>query len=306
MREKVLTISLVGDAMARPLVEALEEPGVDLRPLASLRDRLRRRDPLAHGEGQDRRAAAARRDRRLARRVRDRVPGHGRRRRPGGQAALRDGRAHDGARRRRRAARARLRRGRPARPAGNMPLGYYKDAAKTAATFIEIDGERWVDPRRHGARRGRRQHHAARARLGVHQLRRREDLPRRGRARVEVAPRRVRRRGRRRARRAVGRAGRRGGQAAWRTPRRPPTTSRRTPGDDRRLQGAEGGAPRRRDRALAVGQGRLPLGQGPGARRGLHHRRPVSGRREEGHVTGDVPTRPRGEPLGDRRLRADA
>ena len=29
---------------------------------------------------------------------------------------------------------------------GYLPLGYYKDEAKTAATFIEIDGERWVIP----------------------------------------------------------------------------------------------------------------------------------------------------------------
>ena len=29
---------------------------------------------------------------------------------------------------------------------GYMPVGYYKDAAKTAATFIEIDGERWALP----------------------------------------------------------------------------------------------------------------------------------------------------------------
>ena len=27
-----------------------------------------------------------------------------------------------------------------------MPVGYYKDAAKTAATFVEIDGERWALP----------------------------------------------------------------------------------------------------------------------------------------------------------------
>ena len=29
---------------------------------------------------------------------------------------------------------------------GYLPLGYYKDEAKTAATFIEMDGERWVIP----------------------------------------------------------------------------------------------------------------------------------------------------------------
>jgi acyl-CoA synthetase (AMP-forming)/AMP-acid ligase II len=29
---------------------------------------------------------------------------------------------------------------------GHVPLGYYKDEAKTRATFLEIDGERWVLP----------------------------------------------------------------------------------------------------------------------------------------------------------------
>jgi acyl-CoA synthetase (AMP-forming)/AMP-acid ligase II len=29
---------------------------------------------------------------------------------------------------------------------GRLPLGYYKDAEKTAATFLTIDGERWVIP----------------------------------------------------------------------------------------------------------------------------------------------------------------
>jgi acyl-CoA synthetase (AMP-forming)/AMP-acid ligase II len=29
---------------------------------------------------------------------------------------------------------------------GRLPIGYYKDPKKTAETFIEIDGERWVIP----------------------------------------------------------------------------------------------------------------------------------------------------------------
>jgi 3-oxocholest-4-en-26-oate---CoA ligase len=29
---------------------------------------------------------------------------------------------------------------------GHVPLGYYKDERKTATTFLEIDGERWVLP----------------------------------------------------------------------------------------------------------------------------------------------------------------
>src|SRR5205823_6871049 len=29
---------------------------------------------------------------------------------------------------------------------GHIPLGYYKDEAKTASTFVEVDGVRWVLP----------------------------------------------------------------------------------------------------------------------------------------------------------------
>ena len=53
-------------------------------------------------------------------------------------------------------------------------------------------------------RRSRRHDDAARARLGVHQLRRREDLSRRGRSRLEGPPRGVRRGRRRCARRTLG------------------------------------------------------------------------------------------------------
>ena len=118
---------------------------------------------------------------------------------------------------------------------GNIPLGYYKDPEKTAATFVTSpDGERYVDPRRLRHGRGRRHDHAARPRLGVHQLGRREDLPRRGRGRAEVPSRRVRRDRRRRARRALGPA-----VAAVVEPRRelepptlatsPPTAAARSP-----------------------------------------------------------------------------
>ena len=110
---------------------------------------------------------------------------------------------------------------------GNIPLGYYNDPVKTAETFV-TDARRaaLVDPRRLRARRGRRSHHAARARLGVDQLRRREDLSRRGRGRAEVASRRVRRAGRRRARRTLGRTRVRVAAAATGT-RRPTSRSSR-------------------------------------------------------------------------------
>ena len=76
--------------------------------------------------------------------------------------------------------------GSPAR--GHVPLGYYKDAEKTAATFVEIDGERWVLPGDMATVDERRHDHAARPRLDVHQHRRREGLPRRGRGGAQGHP----------------------------------------------------------------------------------------------------------------------
>ena len=35
---------------------------------------------------------------------------------------------------------------RPVARRGHLPLGYYKDEAKTKAVFVEIDGQRWVLP----------------------------------------------------------------------------------------------------------------------------------------------------------------
>ena len=49
---------------------------------------------------------------------------------------------------------------------GHIPVGYYKDDAKSDATFRVIDGRAVVGPRRLRQRRGRRLDHAARPRLG--------------------------------------------------------------------------------------------------------------------------------------------
>ena len=126
--------------MARPL-------GRRARAIATatptrLRDRLGRRDPLALDQGRDQREAAERdRDGRV-RRVRDRRERRGRRDRQG--SALPHERVDDGDHRRRQAGAGR--RGRPARRRGHVPVGYYKDAEKTAATFVEFDGVRWAIP----------------------------------------------------------------------------------------------------------------------------------------------------------------
>ena len=92
---------------------------------------------------------------------------------------------------------------------GYVPLGYKGDAAKTAATFPVIDGVRYSVP-------GDRARHLADGAIELlgrdsvtHQLRRREDLRRGGRDRARVAPGGGRRGGLRPAERAVGAGGRR-------------------------------------------------------------------------------------------------
>ena len=90
---------------------------------------------------------------------------------------------------------------------GHVPLGYYKDAAKTAKTFPDDRRRALRRARRPRALQRRRHDHRPRARLGLHQLGRREDLSRGGRAGAAQAPRRLRRRRRRHARRALRRAG---------------------------------------------------------------------------------------------------
>ena len=97
---------------------------------------------------------------------------------------------------------------------GHIPVGYFKDAKKTAETFRTFHGVRYAIPGDYARGRGRRQRHDARPWLGVHQQRRREDLPRRGRGRAQGPPRRVRRARGRRARPALRPACRRRGAAA--------------------------------------------------------------------------------------------
>ena len=64
---------------------------------------------------------------------------------------------------------------------GFQPIGYYKDEAKSAATFIMFDGKRYSVPGDFATVEADGSHHAPRPRLGVHQHRRREGVPRGGR-----------------------------------------------------------------------------------------------------------------------------
>ena len=146
-REKVNTVSLVGDAMARPIADALEEPGADY-DLSSLiafssagavfsdtvRDQLKRHLPNifivdAYGasetghQGSSTAESSPEKGLRFAMNDRTTVLDDNLEPvKPGsdvvGRVALR----------------------------GHVPLGYYKDPVKTAATFKEIDGVRYVLP----------------------------------------------------------------------------------------------------------------------------------------------------------------
>ena len=151
-----------------------------------------------------------------------------------------------------RSRRARAGHGRLARR-GHIPLGYYKDEEKTAATFVvDPDGKRWVVPGDFATVDEDGTHHAARPRLGLHQHRRREGLPGGGRGGAEVAPRRVRRRRGRRTRRPLQRARRRDrARRATAARRRSTTLQELLPHAARRLQGAAPAASHRRDPAHA-------------------------------------------------------
>ncbi len=102
--------------------------------------------------------------------------------------------------------------GRVAR-SGHIPTGYYNDPEKTARDLRRGERAPLRHHRRHGHRRGRRHHPIARSRVGLHQHRRREGLPRRGRKRAEGPPQCVRRARGRGTRRALGATGGRGGAA---------------------------------------------------------------------------------------------
>jgi acyl-CoA synthetase (AMP-forming)/AMP-acid ligase II len=146
-REKVLSLSVVGDAMARPLAEALDGPAGE-REITSLlvlgsagailsdavREKLKSRLPnlgivdawgasetgyqgsAAEGSSPDKglRFAMNERNSVLGEDLKPLAPGSG----ETGMLAQR----------------------------GHIPLGYYNDPEKTAKTFVEVDGERWVLP----------------------------------------------------------------------------------------------------------------------------------------------------------------
>ena len=207
--ERVNSVMITGDAMGKPLVESLDEPGRTTTSRRCWPSSRRRRsspppvkdqfferlpnlvitDAIGSSEGGNNGMTVVTAGNTAMKSGPDRAPA---RARP--SCSTRTSSRSSPAR----ASSARS----PARATSRS--GYYNDPKKTAEVFIR--GAR--DPLRHAGRlrhrRGGRLHHAARPRLDRHQLGRREDLPRRGRVGRALASRRDGRHRVRRARRALG------------------------------------------------------------------------------------------------------
>ena len=139
---------------------------------------------------------------------------------------------------------------------GNIPIGYYNDPVKTAATFRVFDGTRYSVPGDYATVAADGTVHLFGTRFGVHQHRWREGVPRGGRARAQEARKRLRLRGRGCPRPPLRREGRRlraGHGAPLPRCRR---AHRVVEAQARRLQDAARVALRRRAPTLARGQGR--------------------------------------------------
>ena len=173
----------------------------------------------------------------------------GRREHRAGPTSVRNRRTHVGARSRNaRTARAGIGSRGPLRAQGPHPARVLERPGEDRRDLPDRCARRALGrARRLGHHRRRGPHRALRARFGLHQLRRREDLPRRGRGRGARPSGCVRRDRGRCARRSLRTAGRGAREAARRRAR---SHARRAPAalphEDRGLQGAAGPARRRR------------------------------------------------------------
>ena len=153
-RERVNTITLTGDAMARPLIEALAEPGTsyDLSSLIVISSTAAVFSPSVKAQYLERFPNVMLMDATgsseqgftgmsmVTKETLSQPDGQARgvRINPGRDVTVFD--EHF-----RRVAPGSGVIGKLAR-GGNVPLGYYKDAQKSAETFVEIDGRRWAIP----------------------------------------------------------------------------------------------------------------------------------------------------------------
>ena len=151
-RERVVALNLVGDASARPLLDALAAAAGPLGHVVAAAARVGRQHPLGRREGRAAGGAAV-----ACSAI---VEGIGSSESPAQAVAV----TTRGGARRRVAARSRPKAEtmvvdddlRPIAPGsgvvgrlatrGRVPLGYYKDPERSARTFVEIDGERWSLP----------------------------------------------------------------------------------------------------------------------------------------------------------------
>jgi len=258
-REGCVTMMLVGDAMARPIADELENGGYDVSTLKvigsggallspSVKAQLTRLVPglyISDSFGASEFGAGSSQT-------------------PGGRFPLKPQTAVLGEDLRPVGAGES---GRLART-GYIPIGYYKDPVKTADTFhVDPDGVRWVIPGDFARVEDDGDVTLLGPRLGVHQHRRREGVPRRGRGRPQGARGRLRR----------GRGGR-AGPALRRTRRRGRVVARGPHADlgrpgrararsHRGLQGPARVGRGRRGAADTGGQARLPVGQDDGGSR---------------------------------------
>jgi 3-oxocholest-4-en-26-oate---CoA ligase len=153
-RERVNTIQLTGDAMGRPLIEALAEPGVgyDLSSVIvitstaaifspSVKAQYLERFPYAmllDATGSSEQGFTGMHTVSKESLAQDTAQTRGIRINPGRDVTVFDDQFQ-------RVAPGSGVIGKLAR-SGNVPLGYHKDPQKTAETFVEIDGRRWAIP----------------------------------------------------------------------------------------------------------------------------------------------------------------
>ncbi len=145
-RHKVNVLMIIGDAMARPLIEAYQQEEYDLSSVLAISSNAALFSPSV--KEQYLALLPERRHHRRGRRLRDRL--HRARlrvrretRRPRARRSRRARRRSLSTRTTARWDRAAL--GRIAR-GGHIPLGYYKDPVKTAALFADVDGARYAVP----------------------------------------------------------------------------------------------------------------------------------------------------------------